>query len=345
MIKPALIKTVNARRGVVLLFVMLVLSALLSIASGIFTLTLGQILITGRAEDSFRALYSTDQGLERTLYREFVSFSLNCSPTCTENSEFIYPSEIPSGGCYTADITRSGSPSVTTIKIVGQYRYPATAGRLVKRAFEYTYLTPLPPVPPFDYTISPPQSPAPADINVTQTDSGSNTITATYISGTADAVIFSASGLPSGATPGFAPTNCTPLPLSCTSPLTITTVSTPTGSYPITVTGTSVGGVTRTVNFTLNVSALPSFDYAFSPVPNNVSVAQGSPVSNQINLSLLSGTSQSVSLSAISTPAESTITYNNPFCTRDCFTNLQITTTGATPPNIYNITVTGKRNR
>lgn len=43
--------------------------------------------------------------------------------------------------------TKGGSPDITRIKIVGQYRCVIIPGRVVKRAFEYTYLTPLPPGP------------------------------------------------------------------------------------------------------------------------------------------------------------------------------------------------------
>ncbi len=78
-----------------------------------------------------------------------------------------------------------------------------------------------------------------------------NQITATLINSTSEAVTFSASGLPSGATPTFLPTSCSP---NCTSALTIqTTPASPDGSYPVTVTGTA-GSVTRSTQFTLTIS-------------------------------------------------------------------------------------------
>ncbi len=82
---------------------------------------------------------------------------------------------------------------------------------------------------------------------------GSNiqtTLTATLTSGSTQSVSFSASGLPSGATASFSPTSCSP---TCTSAMTISTLSTtPTGSYTITITGTG-GGVTRTATFSLTI--------------------------------------------------------------------------------------------
>src|SRR5262249_39311927 len=64
-----------------------------------------------------------------------------------------------------------------------------------------------------------------------------NTVTATLASGTAQAVTFSASGLPAGATASFNPAGCSP---TCSTTMTInTTASTPVGVSTITVTGTA----------------------------------------------------------------------------------------------------------
>src|SRR5439155_1726633 len=88
--------------------------------------------------------------------------------------------------------------------------------------------------------------------SVSQGSSVANTLSAALVSGTAQSVSFSASGLPSGATAAFSPTACTP---TCSSGLTIsTTSSTPTGTYTLTVTGTG-GAVTKTTSFSLTVTA------------------------------------------------------------------------------------------
>lgn len=98
----------------------------------------------------------------------------------------------------------------------------------------------------FDYTLS-----NSGPITVLQGSSGSNTITATLVSGTTQAVAFSASGLPSGATASFSPPSCSP---TCSSTLTISTsASTPAGTFPITVTGSPLGKTT-TFNLVVNPS-------------------------------------------------------------------------------------------
>jgi hypothetical protein len=102
---------------------------------------------------------------------------------------------------------------------------------------------------PFDFSLA-----HDGNKSVVQGSNITNIITVTRTSGTAATVSFSATGLPSGAGASFTPTSCTPS-TSCTSTMTITTlISTPTGTYPITVNGTS-GGTTRGTAFNLTVNA------------------------------------------------------------------------------------------
>ncbi len=105
--------------------------------------------------------------------------------------------------------------------------------------------------PSFDFSLS-----NTGDKLVTQGSFVTNDITATLVSGTTQAVTFSASGLPAGATALFNPTSCSP---TCTPTTTLTiqtAASTPTGVYTITVTGTAGSLPPRTTNFLLTV--LPS---------------------------------------------------------------------------------------
>ena len=84
------------------------------------------------------------------------------------------------------------------------------------------------------------------NLSVVAGASVSNTISATLASGSTQAVSFSVSGLPSGATGSFSSASCSP---SCSTVLNITTSgSTPAGNFPITVTATG-GGLTRTDGF------------------------------------------------------------------------------------------------
>ncbi|TSC70578.1 MAG: hypothetical protein CEO12_299 [Parcubacteria group bacterium Gr01-1014_46] len=101
--------------------------------------------------------------------------------------------------------------------------------------------------PPIDFSLSS----SPSTVKVMQAKSVTNTVTATLVSGTSGAVSFSASGLPTDATASFSPTSCSP---TCTTTLTIDSLSsTPVGNSTITVTGTA-GTVTRTSTFTLDMN-------------------------------------------------------------------------------------------
>ena len=114
---------------------------------------------------------------------------------------------------------------------------------------DYAYTGALPNYPSggtFDFTVSL----SPTSGSAIQGQSVSTTATATLTSGTAQAATFSASGLPAGATAAFGTTTCNP---TCTSTVTIGTLSTtPTGTYPIAITGTG-GGLTRTATYSVTV--------------------------------------------------------------------------------------------
>ena len=90
---------------------------------------------------------------------------------------------------------------------------------------------------PFSFSLA-----SSGDISVLAGSSVTNSISTTLVSGSAQAVTFLASGLPTGATASFSSTSCSP---ACSSTLTINTSgSTPAGSSTITVTA-SGGGLTK----------------------------------------------------------------------------------------------------
>jgi hypothetical protein len=101
-------------------------------------------------------------------------------------------------------------------------------------------------VPAFDFSLT-----SSGNQSVFPGSSVTNTISTTLTSGTAQAVIFTASGLPTGATASFSSASCSP---TCSSILTVnTSSSTSAGSSTVTVTA-SGGGVTKTTSFSLTVS-------------------------------------------------------------------------------------------
>jgi hypothetical protein len=94
-------------------------------------------------------------------------------------------------------------------------------------------------------------SDSPTAGSVTAGGSASTTLSTALVSGSAESVALSASGLPTGATASFSPTSVT---AGSSSTLTIaTTTSTPAGSYPITITGTAASA-THTTSYMLTVT-------------------------------------------------------------------------------------------
>ena len=103
-----------------------------------------------------------------------------------------------------------------------------------------------PPANDFSITASP------TTVTVTQGASGTSTISTATVSGSAQTVSFSASGLPSGATASFSPASVTS---GGSSTLTLgTAASTPAGTYAVTVTGNATSG-THTTSVSLTVNA------------------------------------------------------------------------------------------
>jgi hypothetical protein len=151
-----------------------------------------------------------------------------------------------SGASCTPTCTSTMTIQTSTSTLVGSYPITVTGTGGGKSHTTSFTLTVNAPSTPFDFSLSNGQNKT-----VTQGQAVTNTVSATLVSGTSQAVSFSASGLPAGTTATFSPTACN---LTCTSTMTVqTTASTPTGSYTITVTGTA-RTLSRTTSFTLTVS-------------------------------------------------------------------------------------------
>ena len=99
-----------------------------------------------------------------------------------------------------------------------------------------------------------------------QGNQGTSTITTTISGGFNSAISLSASGVPSGTTVSFSP-NPIAAPGSGNSSMTITVgASTPTGIYPITVTGNG-GGIQQSVLVNLTVTAQVALSWTASTSP------------------------------------------------------------------------------
>jgi Chitobiase/beta-hexosaminidase C-terminal domain/Family of unknown function (DUF6298)/Putative collagen-binding domain of a collagenase len=198
-------------------------------------------------------------------YQATTSFALSVTPPSAAVSA---PTITPNGGTFTnsATVTLQTGTSGASIYYTTdgtnptqsskQYNAPfsLTATSLVKAQAFKSSMTPSSQVSAwftkdvsFDFSLG-----NSGNKSVTAGSSVTNTISATLTSGSTQAVTFSASGLPAGATASFSSTSCGP---TCSSTLTInTTSSTPAGIFPITVTAAG-GGVTKTTNFSLTVNA------------------------------------------------------------------------------------------
>lgn len=139
--KTRIYPIIHQKQGVTLLLVVILISAIFSVSVGIFTLVFGQLFISGEVADSFVAVYASDHGIERTLYRDRrLGTGISCSTSCTENSMTTYGGPLASGGCYNVSMTKIGG--TVTFESTGQYRCLVSPARVVKRSFRLSYLDP-----------------------------------------------------------------------------------------------------------------------------------------------------------------------------------------------------------
>jgi len=130
------------------------------------------------------------------------------------------------------------------------------------------------------------------------------TYTATVTPGTgfSGTVTFSVSGLPSGTTASFNPASVN---ASGSTTLSVSTsASTPAGSYPLTIRGTS-GPVSHTVNVTLVVTG----DFTISATPASATINKGATASYTVKITAVGGFSGTVTLSQSGAPRRATVTF------------------------------------
>jgi uncharacterized membrane protein len=148
-----------------------------------------------------------------------------------------------------------------------------------------------------------------------------------------DDVNLSASGFPPGATAGFTPPTVSG---SGTSTLSINTATnTPGGSYTIKVTGTG-GGLTRSTTATLNVSG-----FVLSASPASQNVATNGTANFNVGLIFTNGYNGNVSFTVDGLPPGANAIFNPATATTSTNATLTVTTSAATPPGIYPLTITG----
>jgi hypothetical protein len=184
-----------------------------------------------------------------------------------------------------------------------------------------------------DYSLSA----SPASQSVVQGAGTTYTVTVTRTGGFAGGVTMSVSGLPAGATATFSPNPTT----TNASIMTVTTsATTPTGSYPLTITGTS-GTLTHTTSVTLVVTVPPTPDFTISATPASQTVVQGSSTSYTVTATYTNAFTGTVTFSVSGLPTGAGATFNPPSVTTTGSSNMSVTTAATTPAGTYPLTITG----
>jgi len=188
----------------------------------------------------------------------------------------------------------------------------------------------------FDFSISV----NPSSASIAPGTYTSTNITATLALGSPREVQFSCSSLPTGAACAFTPRSCT---LACNASLILfTSPSTPVGTYALGI-GASVGTLSRTVPFTLNLTNTPpppSFDFTVAARPNNGTVAPGGTASTNVTATLTSGATREIQFSCANLSSGITCMFSPPRGKPTISTALSVRTTNHTSEGTYRINIT-----
>ena len=180
-----------------------------------------------------------------------------------------------------------------------------------------------------DFTINA----SPLSQMVAQNASTTFTFSVAPVNGFTGTVSFSVTGLPGGTTASFNPTSVV---TSGSTVLTIhTSATTPLGSFPLTVTGTS-GKIGHTSKVTLNV-ANPDFSVAATPASQTV--IQGNSVSYSVTQTAINNYSQTTTYSVSGLPAGASASFAPPSITASGTTTMSVVTAATTPAGSYPLTI------
>ena len=137
------------------------------------------------------------------------------------------------GTTWTAVPGSSVTFAMTATVLAGVAATSHNAAKLGTVTFDSLSLTGTAAPPPNDFSIAA----SPTGVSILDGNAGTTNVTTTLLSGTAQTIALTASGLPAGVTAGYAPASVS---TGGASTLTLTVgASVPAGTYPITVTGTA----------------------------------------------------------------------------------------------------------
>jgi thermitase len=196
--------------------------------------------------------------------------------------------------------------------------------------------TPPPPPPPPPATPDFSLAASPTSSTTTPGGSVAYTIGVGALNGFGGQVSLAVSGLPTGTSASFGPN---PAAAGSSSTLTVqTTSSTPAGSYPLTITGTS-GSLQHTTAATLVVSAPQDFTLGVSP--SSRSIRRGNNTSYTVSIGGVAGFSGPVSLVVSGLPPGASASFNRNPVSPGGTSRLSISTSRSTPRTTYTLTITG----
>lgn len=200
------------------------------------------------------------------------------------------------------------------------------------------------PPPPFDFGLNVVGN---NSVIVPEGDSASVGVGISLSSAPAQIVSLTASGFPSGATGSFTTASGTP---PYTSTLNIqTSIDTPAGSYPITITGSSAGGLTHSLSpvLILTVLAVPR-DFNMTASASSITLVQASRADLTLTISSVGAFTGNVSLSGTFTPSDPGLsvkftpsTVSSQLSGGVSQITVEIVATRNTPGRTYQLTVTG----
>jgi hypothetical protein len=185
-------------------------------------------------------------------------------------------------------------------------------------------------------------SATPSSLSIPQTGQGVATISTTISGGFNSPIALTAVGLPVGVSITFSPKTIAP-PGAGSSTMNIAVARVAqTGTYPITVVGTS--GVSRqTTIITLTVTAQTRASFTILAAPSSVSIVQGTQANSVIYSAISGGFNSAISLSATGVPSGTSVSFNPQIIPAPGVgtSSLTITVGSSTPPGTYPITITG----
>ena len=181
----------------------------------------------------------------------------------------------------------------------------------------------------------------PSSLSVAQGAQGTSTISTAPVSGSAETVALSITGLPNGVTAAFNPSSVT---TGGSSTLTLTVGSSAaTGTYTLTITGTATSA-THSIPLSLTVTAPVTNDFSISASPSSLTVVQGgASATSAIGTTVTSGSAGTVALSASISPSNAGLaaTLSPTSVTAGGGSTLTVTAVSSATIGLYTVTITG----